>query len=290
MHSVTKCIAWNDCFENQPRILLACLIIGLFVGTSFTPVAHAYVVPDFWLTISQACAAPQDCFSYESRQIGLTATYKILYVPANGFADGITESVSGVPLASFSQGGFYLTEPVTDTLIVGKLIPDTKYELTITATSSNGISHSVTTVLTTPTESEADSNSNGVVGSGNILVPDFNMVVTPAMQTLGARVVNATYYITYTSINGFTGPIDEKVTNLSPKFVSFSSKPFPSTSGPSYGRCYVHYSCTDTLTVYFSLAGNTQKLPSGTTYTLNVTGTAEGGFPSHSVTVSLTRR
>jgi len=281
---MVRCKGW---FDYKPEILLAFSIIGLFVGTSSTPVVYAYGVPDFGFTITQTCPTAQTCFRSEPRQIGLTARFNMLYVPLNGFSESITETVSGVPLASFSQGAFYLTEPTTDTLLVGSLTPDTNYELRITATSSNGISHSVTAVLTTPKSSSSDSNSNGVVGSGNMLIPDFDMAITQATQAPRAGVLKATYHITYTSINGFTGPIDEKVMNLPPKFVSFLSQPYPSTSGPSYGRCYTHYSCTDTLTVYFGIADNTQTLPSGKTYTFIVTGTAEGGFPSHSVTVTL---
>jgi hypothetical protein len=281
---MVRCKGW---FDYKTKILLAFSIIGLFVGTSSTPVVYAYGVPDFGLSISQTCPTPQTCFPPEPRQIGLTARFNLLYLPLNGFSGSIIETVSGVPLASFSQGAFYLTEPTTDRLIVGSLTPDTNYQLTITATSWNGISHSVTAVLTTPKASSADSNSNGVVGSGNMLIPDFDMAITPATQAPKAGVLKATYYITYTSINGFTGPIDEKVANLPPKFVSFLSQPYPPTSGPSYGICYTRYSCTDALTVYFSIASNTQTLPSGNTYTLIVTGTAEGGFPSHSVTVTL---
>ena len=278
--------------DKQSKILVACFILAEVIFFSFsTSGVYAYGAPDFGMTISPTCAILQNCIVLEPRQIGLTATYKIQYFPFSGFMDTITETVSGVPAAYFSMGTFFLSEPTSDILSLDNLAAGTTYTLTITAVASSGISHAVTATLTTPAASTADSDSNGMIGSGNAAIPDFNMVITPATQVPG---VGVTYYISYTSINGFTGPIDEKVANLPPQFVSFFSQPYPPLSSPSYGRCYVRLnvpkSCTDALTIYFTIGNNTniRTFGSGKTVSLIVTGNAEGGLPSHSVTIPLT--
>jgi len=278
--------------DEKSKILMACFILAEVIFFSFsTSGVYAYGTPDFGMTISQPCAISQNCIVLEPRQIGLTATYKIQYFPFSGFMDTITETVSGVPTASFSMGTFFLSVPTSDTLSLDNLAAGTTYTLTVTAVTSSGISRSVTTTLTTPTGSSSDSNSNGMIGSGNAPIPDFNMFITPATQVPG---VGVTYYISYTSINGFTGPIDEKVANLPPQFVSFFSQPYPPPSSPSYGRCYgrlnVPKSCTDALTIYFTIGNNAniRTFASGKTMSIIVTGNAEGGLPSHSVTIPLT--
>ncbi|MGA3297250.1 MAG: hypothetical protein ABSD41_07340 [Candidatus Bathyarchaeia archaeon] len=279
--------------DKQSKILVACFILAEVIFFSFsTSGVYAYsTAPDFGMTISPTCAILQNCIVLEPRQIGLTATYKIQYFPFSGFMDTITETVSGVPAAYFSMGTFFLSEPTSDILSLDNLAAGTTYTLTITAVASSGISHAVTATLTTPAASTADSDSNGMIGSNNAAIPDFNMVITPATQVPG---VGVTYYISYTSINGFTGPIDEKVANLPPQFVSFFSQPYPPPSSPSYGRCYVRLnvpkSCTDALTIYFTIGSNTniRTFGSGKTVSLIVTGNAEGGLPSHSVTIPLT--
>lgn len=282
---------------EKKSILIACVILAevMFIAFSTSGV-YADAAPDFGMTISQSCATSQTCFILEPRQIGLTATYTIQYVPFSGFMDTITETVSGVPAAFFSRGTFFLSLPMTDTLSLDNLAAGTVYTLTVTAVSSNGVSRSVTTTLTTPKASSSDSGSNGMTGSGNVPIPDFNMVITPATQVSGVGVSSASYYISYTSINGFTGPINEKVANLPPQFVSFFSQQYSSTPSisyaPSYGRCYVRLnipkSCTDVLTIYFTIGNNAQALGSRQTYSLIVTANAEGNLPSHSVTIPLT--
>lgn len=289
-------------FSKNARNLMACFIVlqVILVGSPYS-VAYAVGGPDFGLTISPTCnVSVLTCFNTEPTQIGLTATYKILYVPFNGFNGVVSENVQGVPNAYFSMGTFFLSQPVTDTLVIGNLSLGTTYQLTVTA-STNEVSHSQSTTLTTPKASD-NSNSNGMMRSGGGISPDFEMDIAPAMQA--PNQMSATYYVTYTPINGFTGPIDEKVTNLPPEFVSFLSSQYDPLSGagpyggpmlgptptPSFGRCYVkysgvnHYTCTDTLTIYYNIADGAEYLTQGH-YSIVVTAAGEGGFPRHSVVI-----
>jgi hypothetical protein len=284
--------------DKKSKILMACFILAEVIFFSFST-SGVYGQPaDFGMTISPACAISQTCFTLEPKQIGLTATYTIQYFPFNGFMDNITETVSIVPTVPisdlpFSMGRFFLSEPTSDTLSLNDLAAGATYKLTVTAVSAGGIAHTVTTAVTTPMVNTADSDSNGMIGSGNAPIPDFNMFITPATQVAGVGVTSVTYYLSYTSINGFTGPIDEKVANLPPQFVSFFSQPYPPPSSPSYGRCYVKLnipkSCTDALTIYLTIGNNTNlgTFVSGKTLSLIVTGNAEGGLPSHYVTIQL---
>jgi hypothetical protein len=289
--------------SRKTRVLLMTIIAIQIIFLGALPnLTLVHAAPDFGLTISQSCFTYQTCFLREPTQVGLTAKFIISYIPYGGFMEPINETLSccGVPVASFGMTTFFLSSPTSDTLIIGRLSPDTTYQLTVLATAIDGNSHSVTTTITTPKASSADSLSNGVVGSTNLLIPDFNMYITPATQT-PKGVTSVTYYITYNSIDSFAGPIDEKVVNLPPQFVTFTSRPYPPPYGPAsayppfFGRCYVRIptnSCTDALTIYFTNgSGNgspSESLASGKTYSLIVVGAAEGGFPTHSVTVTLT--
>ena len=276
------------------------LVQILFLG-AFSSGVYSYGAPDFSLAISQSCPISQSCFNFEPTQIGLTATYAILVTPYNGFMATVVESVQGVPTASFTMGTFFLSQPVTDTLVVGNLSLSTTYRVIVTA-YADGLSHTVNTTLTTPRFNPNNSNSNGMVGNG--LAPDFDMRITQATQMRSQ--MSATYYITYTAINGFTGPIDEKVTNLPPDFVSFFSSQYAPPSGasgefggpmlgssasPSFGRCYARnvglssYACTDALTIYYTVANGARSLTPGGTYSAVLTGAAEGGFPTHSLVI-----
>lgn len=292
-------------FGKKSKVFTACFIVVqvMLLGGFTSSAVYALGEPDFGFTISPTCnVSVLTCFVSEPTQIGLTAMYTIKFVPFNGFMGTVVESVQGVPVGSFAMGTFFLSQPVTDTLVVGNLSLSTTYQLTVTA-SADGPSHSVSTILTTPNASPDSSNSNGMIGSGSGLIPDFEMDITQATQIPGQ--MSATYYITYTSINGFTGPIDEKVTNLPPEFVSFFSSQYnPSsasgpfggpvlgpTDGPSFGRCYVryvglyYYTCTDTLTIYYNIGNGAKSLTPGA-YSIIVTAAAEGGLPTHSVVIN----
>lgn len=288
-------------FGKKTRILMACFILAqvMLLG-SLASAVYAFGNPDFGFTISPTCdVSASNCLISEPTQVGLTATYTVKFIPFNGFMGTVSENVRGAPIGSFLMGTFFLSQPVTDTLIVGNLSLGTTYQLTVIA-FADGISHSQNTILTTPKASS--SNSNGMIGSNSGLSPDFEMDITLAKQV--SSQTSATYYITYTSINGLTGAIDEKVTNISPEFVSFFSSQYnpysaPSagpilgpTPSPSFGRCYVQsvglyqYTCTDVLTIYYNIGSGAKSLTSGI-YTIVVTATAGGGFPTHSVLVVL---
>lgn len=281
-------------YSKKSSLAVSFLIVFEFLLLcSFPNLANAIGTPDFGMTISQTCSLSQTCFG--PTQIGLTARFTISYLAFGGFGETVNETVSGVPVAAFTMGTFFLSGPTTEILSVGNLSPATAYQLTVTATAADGTSHSITTTLTTPTASSSDSNSNGVVGTVNGLISDFNMRITPATQSPRRDATSATYYITYNSIDSFTGPIEEKVLNLPPQYVSFYSaniNPYGYGSAldlPSHGKCFAHTTCTDALTIFFTVgSGPTQSLTSGRTYSLIVVGAAERGFPSHSVTITLT--
>jgi hypothetical protein len=220
---------------------------------------------DFGLSISQPT------------QIGCTATYTISYIPYGGFMETVAETASGVPMATFSMGTFFLSVVTTDTLFVGNLSPGKTYDLTIVA-DSFGLSHSVTTVLTAPPLSDSDTCSNGTIGSGNGPIPDFDMAVnqTTTPEYAGGS-SSVSYLLSYSSIYYFTGIVHEKVTGVPAQFVSF----FNSRRVPSSGYCRIERSCEDVVTIY------TAGLSAGT-YSVIITATAVGGTPYHSVVISLT--
>jgi hypothetical protein len=295
-------MAINEKLNRKFRLSTAFFILAqVLLFLAFSSVVYAYSAPDFSITISQSCSIYQSCFSLEPRQIGLTATYAILITPYNGFMGTIVERVRGVPTASFSMGALFLSQPVTDTLVVANLSLSTTYRLIVTA-SADGLSHSINMTVTTPKANPNESNSNGMIGTG--LAPDFEMHITQATQTPSQN--STTYYITYTAINGFTGPIDEKVTNVPSEFASFFSSQYNpptgasgqfggsilgSTTGPSFGRCHARnvglssYACTDALTIYYTIGNGAKALTLGGTYSVVVTATAEGGFPTHSLLI-----
>jgi len=211
-------------------------------------------------------------------QVGCTATYTILYLPTPGFTGSVVESASGVPLATFWKGAFLLSTRMVDTLSVNGLSTGTTYNLTVTA-NANGLSHSVSTLLVTPSKSSSDSCSNGLIASNNLPVPDFEMAVAPTTTPTSA-VGNASvsYLLTYTSINGFAGFVHESVMNAPSGSVWF----FSSQRAPSYGSCRVVQSnCEDVLTIL------TAGLPSGT-YAVVVAATATDGSPYHTLSLTIT--
>ena len=190
----------------------------------------------------------------------------------------VTETASGVPIATFSMGTFFLSVISTDKLSVSGLSPAKTYTLTVVVSSAYAPSHSVTTTLVTPPMSNLDSCSNGVIGSDNGPVPDFDMAlnqtVTPEFYQ---GIPSVSYVLTYTSINGFAGFVHESVTGLPVQYIGFAS----SARDPSYGYCRVEFSCRDVATIF------TGGLAPGT-YTVTITAAATGGAPYHTLTVTFT--
>jgi hypothetical protein len=88
-------------------------IVAIIAIVSVLQVSSAQIVyadgTDFGLSISQP------------PQIGCTATYTISYIPYGGFMETVAETASGVPMATFSMGTFFLSVVTTDTLFVSNL-------------------------------------------------------------------------------------------------------------------------------------------------------------------------
>jgi len=261
----------SDCVSahKKSHICLTIFFVAVIAFVSVLQVSSAQRVyaewTDFGLSISQPT------------QVGCTATYTITYIPYGGFMETVAETASGVPIAVFSMGTFFLSVVTTDTLFVGNLSPGKTYDLTIVA-DSFGLSHSVTTVLTAPPQSDSDTCSDGTIGSGNGPIPDFDMTVNQtATPEYAGGSPSVSYLLTYSSIYYFTGIVHETVTNVPAEFVSF----FNSRRDPTSGYCRVEHSCEDVVTIY------TSGLPAGT-YSVVITATAIDGTPDHSVTISLT--
>jgi len=247
---------------------VALLFVTVIVCVSVLQVSPPRVYADgadFGLTVSQPT------------QVGCTATYTISYLPYGGFTGPVSETAAGVPVAAFSMGSFYLAVISTDTLFVGNLSPGKTYDLTIVA-DAFGVSHSVTTTLVVPAQSDSDTCSNGTIGSGNGPSPDFDMAIkqTATPENAGGS-TSVSYLLTYSSIYGFTGFVHETVTGVPAQSVYF----FKSQRVPSTGHCRVEHSCMDVVTIY------TAGLASGT-YSVIITAAALDGVPYHSVTISLT--
>ncbi len=250
------------------HIGVAFFFVAVIIFVSVLQVAAPRVYAqgtDFGVSVSQ------------STQVGCTATYTISYIPYGGFTGSVSETATGVPVAAFSMGSFYLAVISTDTLFVGNLTPGKTYDLTIVA-DGFGVSHSVTTTLVVPAQSDSDTCSNGTVGSGNGPSPDFDMAITQTATPENAGGgTSVSYLLTYSSIYGFAGIVHETVTGVPVQSVYF----FRSQRVPSTGDCRVVQSCMDVVTIY------TAGLNSGT-YGVIITAAAGDGVPYHSVTITLT--
>lgn len=253
--------------HKKAHIGMAFFFVAVIVFVSVLQVSAPRVYADgadFGLTVSQPT------------QVGCTATYTISYLPYGGFTGPVSETAAGVPVAAFSMGSFYLAVISTDTLFVGNLSPGKTYDLTIVA-DGFGASHSVTTTLVVPAQSDSDTCSNGTVGSGNGPSPDFDMAIkqTATPENAGGG-TSVSYLLTYSSIYGFTGIVHETVTGVPVQSVYF----FKSQRVPSTGDCRVVHSCMDVVTIYTAGLNGT--------YSVIITAAALDGVPYHSVTISLT--
>jgi hypothetical protein len=168
------------------------------------------VVQDFSLAATPAS---------QSINAGSSATYTVTVTPLNGFSGTVSCALSGLPPgagasfnpASISGGGGSSTLTITTT----SSTPAGDYTLTITCTSGS-LSHSVSVVLS---------------------VKNFVLTLSPASQTVTAG-STATYTITVTPQNGFTGTVTFASVSGVPSGVTASPNPPNSitiTSGAASG-------------------------------------------------------
>ncbi|HVT12211.1 MAG TPA: protease pro-enzyme activation domain-containing protein [Fimbriimonadaceae bacterium] len=205
-----------------------------------TTVTLTVSVPNFTIA-----AAP----SGQTVQQGSSATYTVTTTAVNSFSGAIALSVTGLPTgaaATFnptsinSSGSSTLTVTTTS-----GTTPAGAYTLTIKGISGQ-LNHTTTVTLT-------------------VNVPDFSIAVSPSSQSV-IRPAAATYTVTTTALNSFSGSIALTVTGL------------PTGTTATFNPTSITGSGTSTLTV--TPGANT---PAGT-YTLTVKGTS--GSLSHTSTAT----
>jgi hypothetical protein len=181
---------------------------------------------------------------------GSNAGYQVNVTALNGFTGTVSLSVTGVPggSAGFSPSSVTGSGASTLTVDTSSLAPGT-YTLTITGTSGS-LNHSTSVALTVSSQSPAD----------------FSISAAPSSQTV-TRPQNASYDVTVTALNAFTGTVNFSVSGLPPH------------TSASFNPASVSGSGSSTLTV------KTNKKTSAGPLTLTITGTS--GSLTHSTTVEL---
>jgi len=224
---------------STPGTYVASLRVTDNGGLTSQPATRTITVPDFSLS-----AAPASQTVLPGGSTSFTATV----TAGTGFSGTVSFSVSGLPsgaTASFNPGSVTTSGSTTLSVSTGAATPGGSYPLTITGTSGP-LTHSVNVTLVV----------NG----------DFSIAVTPASTTIN-RAGSATYTVTITAGQGFSGMVNLSVSGL-PKFANSKFNPTPIVN-----------SGTSVLTV------NTNRNVAIGTYTLTITGTS--GSRVHSANVSL---
>lgn len=186
---------------------------------------------------------------------GSGTSYAVTMSPANGFADTVDLSVSGLPTnaaGSFTQTAVTGSSP-TSTLNVTTTsqTPAGTYTLTLRGTdaANPSLQHSVTVTLTVQQPAAANFSLS--------IAPSSRSLLTPG---------STTFAITVNRLNGFTGLVSLKVSGLPIGYkTSFSPNPAGSSS---------------TLTI-------TAPKSSSHTYTFTVTGTSGSLVHTRSASLSV---
>ena len=187
--------------------------------------------PAFGLTVSP---------SSQTVNAGLSTSYTVTITAAAGFTGAVTLSCSGLPAGASCSFAPSAPPPGTAALTVtttAGTTPAGTWTFTITGTSG-AISYSTSAKLTVTTN------------------PDFLISVSPSSQTAAAG-LRATYSVTITPMNGFTGAVALSCSSGLPSGASCSFSPNPATA-------------TSTLTI-----GTTISTPTGG-FTVTITGTGGG--------------
>jgi subtilase family serine protease len=207
--------------------------------THTTPITMVVTVPDFSLSATPASQAIVS---------GDSTSYTATIAPLNGYTGTVSFSVSGLPAgatATFTPAS--VTTSGSSTLAISTTAgttPAGNYVLTITA-SDGTLTHTAAV---------------------NLSVSDFSVAATPSSQTIVVG-GSASYTVTATALNGFTGTLNLSVTGLPP----FATATFNPASLPGSG--------SSTLTI-----ATTSNTPAAV-YSLTVT--ASDGTTSHSVPLTL---
>jgi uncharacterized membrane protein len=180
---------------------------------------------------------------------GSNASYAISLSALNGFTGNVDLSLSGLPTgatSSFNPASVGGSGTSTLTITTTSATPIGTYTLTITGTSGSLV-HSTTVTLI-------------------VAAPDFALTATPP-TTLVLQGSSASYTVTVSSLQGFTGNVDLALSGL------------PAGAGYSFNPTSIAGSGTSTLTITTA-----RSIPTGT-YSLIITGT--NGTLVHSTTVTL---
>ena len=208
-------------------------------GLTSQPATRTITVSDFSLS-----ATP----SSQTVVAGGSTSYVATVTAGTGFSGTVNFSVSGLPsgaTASFSPPSVTTSGSTTLSVSTSATTPAGTYPLTMSGTSGP-LTHTVNVTLVV----------NG----------DFSLAVAPASVTIN-RGGNASYTVTITSGQGFSGTVNLSVSGV-PKFAT-----------AKFTLASIVNSGTSTLTV------NTNRNVTIGTYTLTITGT--GGSRTHSATVGL---
>jgi hypothetical protein len=180
---------------------------------------------------------------------GNSASYTATITPSGGFTGSVTLSVSGLPsgaTARFSVNPVAGSGNSTLTVNTSSSTPTGSYTLTITGTSTSpSLTHSTTVTL---------------------VVNSFSVSASPSSETV-TRGSNATYTVTVTPINGFTGTVSFRISGL------------PTNSTATFNPTSVKGRGTSTLTITTNSSTTTG------TFSLRIRGTSSRA--SHNVTVQL---
>jgi uncharacterized membrane protein len=181
---------------------------------------------------------------------GANTSYTVTVSSVGGFNGNVALTLSGLPAGAgytFNPSSVAGSGTSTLTVTTSSSTPTGTYTLTITG-SSFPLRHSATITLAV------------------IAAPDFSLAATPSSTSV-IQGSGASYTVTVSSINGFTGN------------VGFSLSGLPTGAGYSFSPSSIAGSGTSTLSV--TTSGST---PAGT-YSLTITGTS--GTLVHSATVNM---
>jgi hypothetical protein len=179
---------------------------------------------------------------------GSVSTFALLIVGHNGFSDSVTVSLSGLPAGVTTSPAAPFTVAAGGSQTVTVSVPTTvqggNYTLTLSG-ASGALTHLLNLALTITTGQ------------------DFSLALSPTTVTTNAGSSNASFAVSVTGQNGFTGSVNVTLAGLPGGTTSFPPSPFSVTAG---GSQIVTLSVPSTVT-----AGN---------YTLTVDGTS--GAITHS--------
>ena len=182
------------------------------------------------------------------------ASFTVSLTSLNGFAGSVTVSIVGLPSGTTTSPSSPFSVAVGSsqalTLTVASTTPTGNYTVTVTGTSG-ALTHSANLALTISPP------------------PDFSMVLTPTAITANAGSSNASFAVSITSLNGFTGSITVSITGLPGGTTTSPASPFTVAAGSSQ-------------TVVFSVPSTVTSAD----YSLTVSGSS--GVLSHSDSLVLT--